>query len=210
MRAEFGFFEVVDVASYGAFVNWGLPKDLFVPKNNQKRPFRKGDKRIIRVIYDAQTDRLVGDERILRYLSKDTQALTETQEVEALVLALTPLGWKVIVDSAFEGMVFENDIFEQLHVGDTKKGFIKKIREDGKLDITLRPMGQKRNDDASEKVLEVLEKNGGKMKFTYKSEAEEIKAVFGLSKKNYKAALTLLIAAGTIALDDTTIAITKS
>jgi predicted RNA-binding protein (virulence factor B family) len=202
MVDEFGFFEVVNVESFGAFVDWGLPKDLFVPRKNQKTPFKVGQWRILRVIYDAQTDRLTGDERIMRYLSKDIGTLKEKDEVELLVLARTPLGYKVIVNSNFEGMLFTNEIFEEINVGDSKKGFIKTIREDGKLDITLRPIGEKRKDEAAEKVLSVLRKNGGKIDFTYKSDAEDIKAVFGLSKKSYKAALTKLIESDLIVLED--------
>lgn len=202
MVDEFGFFEVVAAESFGAFVDWGLPKDLFVPRRNQKTPFKVGDKRIIRVIYDGETDRLIGDERIVRYLSKDTAALRPKEEVELLVLARTPMGYKVIVNSAYEGMIYQNEIFEPVQVGDLRKGYVKLIREDGKLDISLRAMGEKRKDEASEKVLSVLTKNGGKMPFTYKSDAEDIKKVFGLSKKSYKAALTLLIDSGKITLTD--------
>jgi len=204
---EFGFFEVVSLEPFGAFVDWGLPKDLFVPKNNQKTPFRVGHRRIIRVVYDGQTDRLVGDERIMRYLSKETSVLKPKEEVELLVLARTPLGYKVIVNNSFEGMIYHNEIFEDIEVGDTKNGFVKMIREDGKLDISLRPIGEKRVDEASKKVMEVLQKNGGKMNFTYKSEAEDIKETFGLSKKSYKAALTTLIEGGRIQLGESEILI---
>lgn len=200
MADEFGFFEVVDVAPYGAFVDWGLPKDLFVPKKNQKKPFRVGDKRIVRVVYDGQTDRLIGDERIMRYLSSDTSALKEREEVELLALAKTPLGYKVIVNNSFEGMVFASDIFEEVNIGDIKRGFVKKIRPDGKLDISLRPIGEQRKDEAADKVLLALKRSGGKMDFTYKSGADEIKEAFGLSKKSYKAALTKLIESGKIEL----------
>ncbi len=207
MVDEFGFFEVVSVESFGAFVDWGLPKDLFVPKRNQKTPFKVGDKRIIRVVYDSETDRLVGDERIMRYLSKDTAALKPKEEVEALVLARTPMGYKVIVNNSYEGMAYQNEIFEQIQIGDLRKGYVKLVRDDGKLDISLRAMGEKRKDEASKKILSVLAKNGGKMPFTYKSDAEEIKKVFGLSKKSYKAALTLLIESKAITLGDTYIAV---
>lgn len=197
---EFGFFEVVGVESFGAFVDWGVPKDLFVPKNNQKSPFRVGDKRIIRVVYDGSTDRLIGDERVGRYLTGDVRSLREKEEAEVLVLAKTPLGYKLIVNNAFEGMAYHNEIFEKIEIGEVKKGFIKKIREDGKLDISLTKIGEQRKDDAAKKVLQTLQKNGGKAPFTYKSDAEDIKRMFGLSKKTYKAALTTLIEAKEIEL----------
>ncbi len=207
MVDEFGYFEVVASEPFGAFVNWGLPKDLFVPLKNQKTPFRIGDKRILRVVYDKVTDRLAGDEHVGRYLFKDMSKLVPKQEVKLLLLAYTPLGFKVIVDNMYEGMIFHSEIFQKVYVGESMTGYVKHVREDGKLDISLQPIGEVRKDVASKKVLEVLKKNGGKMNFTYKSEAPEIMKAFALSKKNFKFALTKLIEAKLIALHETGISV---
>jgi len=194
MLGEYGYFTVVDYKSYGAFVNWGLPKDLFVPLSQQKEYFNIGTKYILRVCLDEQTGRLYATQKIGKYFLRDTKGLHPNKEMELLILAKTPLGYKVIADNLYEGMLFDNEIFEEIKKGDRKKGYIKTIRKDGKLDLSLQPIGKKANsDDAQNRVLAQLNESGGEMAFTYKSDAQEIKKVFGLSKKNYKRALTGLI-----------------
>lgn len=193
-KNEFGFLEVVDISNFGAFVNWGLPKDLLVPKNKQKTPFVIGEKRLIRVIEDENTKRLIGVEKITSFLKKDTEHFKQNDEVEVLLFVKTPMGFKVIVNNDFEGMIFTNEIFERVKVGDKKRAFIKQVREDGKLDISLQKIGSKGDDEALNKVLLLLEKNEGFLPYTSKSDAEMIIKIFGLSKKNFKAVLTKLIA----------------
>ncbi len=205
MVDEFGFFEVVDIAEFGAFVNWGLPKDLFVPKNRQKTPFRIGDKRILRIVKDEQSERLLGVEKIKQFLSHEVEeGYYKNRPVKLLVIAKTPLGFKVIVDNKYSGMLFTNEIFEEIAVGDTKKGFVKQIRKDGNFDISLQPIGTAaKTDIATDKILQLLEENNGSLPYNYKSDAELINTVFGLSKKNYKRALTTLIDAGEIEVTET-------
>ena len=201
MLDEYGYFTVVDYRSYGAFVNWGLPKDLFVPLSQQKEHFHIGEKYILRVCRDEQTDRLYATQKIGKYFSRDTDNLQKNQEMDLLVIAKTPMGYKVIADSLYEGMLFNNEIFEEIKKGDRKRGYIKNIRRDGKLDISLQPIGIKSSSqDAKTTILKILQERGGKMPFTYKSDAQEIKKVFGMSKKNYKRALTILIESQAIVL----------
>jgi predicted RNA-binding protein (virulence factor B family) len=200
---EFAFVKVVDVAPFGAFVDIGLPKHLLVPNNKQKNKFHVGDKRIIRVVKDDKSERLIGIEKITSFLSSDTKHFKKNQEVKVLVISKTPLGFKVIVDNNYEGMIYANEVFCKLFTGDTKKAYIKTIREDGKLDISLQPIGKNAKKDAgSEKILELLQKNNGSLPFTYKSDADEITKVFNISKKNFKSSLTLLIEANKISLDE--------
>ena len=194
MLGEYGYFTVVDYKSYGAFVNWGLPKDLFVPLSQQKEYFSIGKKYILRVCLDEQTGRLYATQKIGKYFSRDTKGLHQNKEMDLLIIAKTPLGYKVIADDLYEGMLFDNEIFEEIKKGDRRKGYIKTVRTDGKLDLSLQAIGKKANaDDGQSRVLQKLEEAGGSMPYTYKSDAEEIKNVFGLSKKNYKRALTGLI-----------------
>ena len=191
---EYGYFTVVDYKSYGAFVNWGLPKDLFVPLSQQKEHFTIGKKYLLRVCLDSQTNRLYATQKIGKYFNRDLVGLIQNSVLDMIVLAKTPLGYKVIVDSQYEGMLFDNEIFEALRVGDTKKGYVKSTRKDGKLDMSLQPIGVKAKLTESEaKVLQLLKESDGELGFTYKSDAEDIKKVFGLSKKNFKRTLTLLI-----------------
>jgi hypothetical protein len=209
MVDEFGIFTVVDSTDFGAFVDWGLPKDLFVPKRNQKKPFRKGERRILRVIYDDKTDRLTGDEHISKYLSKEPPSFGKGEDVNVLLFAKTDLGFKVIVNNSFEGLIFHKEIFEPLFVGQRRTGYVKLVREDGKIDISINPIGEVRKSNAADKVLATLTKNGGEMLFTYKSEAEDIKKKFELSKKNFKAALTQLIDEKKITLKEDRIVLNK-
>ena len=205
MVDEFGFFEVVDVADFGAFVDWGLPKDLFIPKNRQKTPFRVGEKRILRVVKDDQSERLLGVEKIKQYLSHEVEdGYYKNRPVKLLVMARTPLGYKVIVDDQYSGMLFTNEIFEEIAAGDSKKGFVKLVRKDGNMDISLQPIGTAaKTDIATGKIMQLLEENSGSLPYNYKSDADLINSTFGLSKKNYKRALTTLKDAGKIDITDT-------
>ena len=203
---EYGYFTVVDYKSYGAFVNWGLPKDLFVPLSQQKEHFTIGKKYLLRVCLDEQTKRLYATQKIGKYFNRDLVGLVQNMVLDMIVLAKTPLGYKVIVDSQYEGMLFDNEIFETLRVGDTKKGYIKATRKDGKLDMSLQPIGVKAKlTEAEAKILQLLKEGNGELGFTYKSDAEDIKKVFGMSKKNFKRTLTLLISDKKIELTDDSI-----
>ena len=194
MLGEFGYFTVVDYQRYGAFVNWGLPKDLFVPLSQQKCHFNIGKKFILRVCLDRETGRLYGTHKIGKWLSYETDKLEKSQKVDILVLSQTPLGYKVIVENLYEGMLFENEIFEKLKVGDRKEAYIKNIRKDGKLDLTLKPLGKKASTDVYEKkVLKVLKDRGGSIPINSKSSAQEIMDIFEMSKKSFKRTITSLI-----------------
>lgn len=197
---EFGYFTVVDYKSYGAFVNWGLPKDLFVPLSQQKEYFSIGSKYILRVCLDEQTGRLYGTQKIGKWISRDMKGLHPNKEVDLLVIAKTPMGYKVIADNLYEGMLFDNEIFESIEVGDRKKGYIKQIRKDFKLDISLQKLGGGKEEGFEKKILDVLEKNGGSLEMSSKSDPDKISELFGMSKKNFKRALNSLKEKGIIDL----------
>jgi len=203
---EYGYFTVVDYKSYGAFVNWGLPKDLFVPLSQQKEYFTIGKKYLLRVCLDEQTGRLYGTQKIGKYFNRDMTGLHQNKVLDAIVLAKTPLGYKVIADNQYEGMLFSNEIFENIKVGDRKKVYIKTVRKDFKLDLSLQPIGLKAKvGEAQGTVIKLLKEADGELSFTYKSDAEEIKKVFGMSKKNFKRTLTELIESKQIVLGDNSI-----
>ena len=189
---EFGLFEVVDTAPFGAFVDWGLPKDLLVPKMLQKTPFQVGEKRFLKVVYDERTHRLVGSEKLGDFFQRRVKGLKPAQEVEILIIAKTPLGYKCIVESKYEGLIYHNEIFENIELGEKKNAFIKTIRKDGNIDLSLRKMGSKNSDTSHEKILSLLQQNKGILPYNYKSDAELIKDVFSMSKKEFKRSLTAL------------------
>ncbi len=192
MLDEFGLFEVVDTAPFGAFVDWGLSKDLLVPNMLQKTPFKVGEKRFLKVIYDERTHRLVGSEKLGDFFQRRVKGLKPQQEVEILIISKTPLGYKCIVEGKYEGLIYHNEIFENITLGDKKKAFIKTIRKDGNIDLSLRKMGSKKSTDSADKVLELLKQNKGIMPYNYKSDAQLIKDVFSMSKKDFKRSLTTL------------------
>lgn len=202
MAGEFGFFEVVSVADFGAFVDWGLPKDLLVPKRLQKSPFRVGDKRILRVIVDVETNRVVGDESVTKYLKKVDRELKKFDRVGILVLAKTPMGYKCIVNDSYEGMIYQNEIFEKVYVGDLKTAYVKNVRPDGKLDLSLSAIGEQKKGEAEEKLLALLKRKGGKIPLNYKSDAEEITELTKMSKKSFKSALTALLEKNLITISE--------
>ncbi|BDY13342.1 CvfB family protein [Hydrogenimonas cancrithermarum] len=198
MLGELAEMEVVDTTQHGAFVDWGLPKDLFVPKMFQREPMRKGERHLIYVAYDERTHRLVGTQKFDRVLERSPKDLKRNQEVELFVYAKTDLGYKVVVDRKYDGLVFHSEVFEPIEIGKRTKGYVKIVRDDGKIDILLRPIGKKSDTLAAEKVLAYLNDHKGMMPLNYKSDPERIKALLGLSRKNFKRALTKLIETGKI------------
>ena len=185
---EFANLKIVDSAKFGYFVDIGLAKDLLVPKNRQKGTFTVGSYKVLQMQFDERTSRLIASEKYI--LQSEPKNLKQNDEVEIILYSKTPLGYKVIVNNLYEGMIFHSEVFENLRIGDKKRAYVKKVREDNKLDISLQKIGQKIDDN---KIIEVLKNNGGEISFTYKSDAEDIKKVFGMSKKSYKATLTKLI-----------------
>ncbi|QNK86032.1 DNA-binding protein [Aliarcobacter cryaerophilus] len=185
---EFAYLKIVDSAKFGYFVDIGLPKDLLVPKNRQKGTYNIGSYKVLQMQFDERTSRLIASEKYI--LEEDPKNLKQGDEVEIILYSKTPLGFKVIVNNLFEGMIFHSEIFENLKIGDKKRAYIKNLREDKKLDISLQKIGEKVD---SNKVLEILKANGGVLNFTYKSDAEDIKNIFAMSKKAFKATLTKLI-----------------
>ena len=192
MLDEFGFFEVVDVAPFGAFVDWGLPKHLLVPSKMQKEPFKVGEKKFLRIIYDEKTHRLVATEKFSKYLDHNPKGLATNQEVKALIIKETDLGFKCIVDDKYEGLLYKNEVFEPLEIGEVRTAYIKKRRSDGNLDLSLRKLGAKASKDSQQKILTLLKEHKGRLPFNSKSTPESITEFFGMSKKEFKRTLVLL------------------
>ncbi len=200
---EYGVLEIVDIAPFGAFLDWGLPKDLLLPKKLQKTTAVVGEKRFVKVVYDERTHRLIATEKLGDFFEKRVKDIYPHQEVEILILTKTPLGYKVLVENKYEGLLFDNEIFEKVTVGERRRAFVKKVRPDGNIDITLRKAGSKKSAAPAQKVLELLKENRGIMPYNSKSDPQLIKEAFGMSKKEFKAALTKLREAGEIEVKDT-------
>ena len=189
MVGDFAYLQVAWVNNFGAFLDWGLMKDLFVPFREQKMKMLKGQSYIVHLHIDEESYRIMASAKVERYLSKDMPPYKEGDEVDVLVWQKTDLGFKVIVDNRFGGLLYDSEVFRSLHTGDRTKAYIKQVRPDGKLDLTLNLHGKAAVDDFSEVLLEHLHKNGGKTSLGDKSPAEEIYAMFGVSKKVFKKAV---------------------
>ena len=187
---EYACLECVDTNASGAFLDWGLEKDLFVPLKEQQSKMNVGGKYVVRVCFDHKTDRLVGVGKINSFFEPDTNNLREGQEVDVLVYGKSELGFKCIVDNLYTGLIYSNDVFTPLSVGDRSRGFVKTIREDGKVDVSIRPVGMDAITEAKHSILVNLRfAKDGKLDLHDKSESEEIKLKLGMSKKLFKKAI---------------------
>lgn len=186
---QFAYLEVAWVNQYGAFLNWGLMKDLFVPFSEQKMKMQVGNRYIIHAHLDDESFRIVASAKVERYLSKEMPEYEVGDEVDVLIWQKTELGFKAIVDHKYSGLIYENEVFSSLHTGVKVKAYIKQVREDGKIDLILQKPGFEKVEDFSKQLLDYIEEHGGKISITDKSPAEEIYDVFGVSKKTFKKAV---------------------
>lgn len=194
--------EVKDSITHGAFLDWGLEKDLFVPKAEQHVPFRPGMRVPVRIAVDHATDRLLGTSKLQAFLKKDASGKYQPgDQVEVIFYDRTPLGWKVITDRQYFGLIFESDIHEDVDYGTIRPGFIRNVREDGKLDIALRPEGKEGIDQQVLLLEQQLQDHDGFLPLTDKSHPDDIRDQLGMSKKAFKKALGGLYKARRVRLE---------
>lgn len=186
---DFAWLRVAWVNNFGAFLDWGLMKDLFVPFREQKMKMQKDHSYLVHVHLDPETYRIMASAKVERYLCEDYPPYHGGDEVDCLIWQKTDLGFKAIVDNRFAGLLFDDEIFRQLHSGDRVKAYVKQVRPDGKIDLSLQKKGQQAVEDFSDVLLRHLQTNGGHTPLGDKSPAEEIYAVFGVSKKVFKKAV---------------------
>ncbi|WP_196140281.1 S1 RNA-binding domain-containing protein [Aliikangiella sp. G2MR2-5] len=182
--------KVVSVSNVGAFLDWGLPKDLFVPFAQQVRPMREGEFHIV-YLYEDNTGRICGSSKLNRVLKTECLELKTGDAVKLIVGSQTDLGYKMIVNEKYWGVLHKEDVFRELRFGQSLKGFIKKRRDDNRLDITLNKPGSQ-NDSLTEKILASIDEGEGFSEFNDKTAPELIYSAFGVSKKVFKAALGTL------------------
>jgi uncharacterized protein len=183
---EFACLEVSWVNEYGAFLNWGLMKDLFAPFREQKMTMMVGKKYVIHAHIDEESFRIVASAKVERYLSKEFPAYEPNEEVSILIWQKTDLGFKAIVENQFSGLLYEGEIFQRLQTGMTLKAFVKQVREDGKIDLMLQKPGFEKIDDFADTLLSYIKEHGGSIELTDKSPAEDIYDTFEVSKKTFK------------------------
>ena len=197
---EFAVLEAKEVTSFGAFVDWGLPKDLFVPKSEMGKNMEVGQKYLVKVCVDFKTNRLIGVNKYRDFLRLAPMDWEEGKELEGVIFEETDLGFKVLIDNEYEGLLFKNEVFQPLELGEKRKVYIKKNREDGKLDLQLLAPGRVKYDEGSEKILTILEAKGF-LPLHDKSAPEEIQQQLGMSKKHFKQCIGQLYKARMIQIE---------
>lgn len=205
---DFAYLEVAWVNNFGAFLHWGPLKDLFVPFREQKMKMMKGHSYIVHVHLDSETYRIMASAKVEHFLSQDFPPYRTGDQVELLIWQKTDLGLKAIVDGRYGGLLYDTQMFRTLRTGDRVKGYISQVRPDGKLDLSLQCPGQRGVEDFSAQLLRHLQMNGGQTPLGDKSPAEEIYALFGVSKKVFKKAVGDLYRQRLIEISDTGIRLT--
>jgi predicted RNA-binding protein (virulence factor B family) len=183
---DFAYLTVVDDGEDGVFMDLGIDKDVYVPEKEQKRPMFKGDKHVVYVFLDQNNDRMVASSRLTNFVEEEDIDLDEGDEVSLLIVDRSDLGFNAIVDNKYIGLLYTNELFDDLHPGEVRKGWIKKIRVDGKIDLSLQPMGYSHILDNKNTVLEELKASGGVIHLGDKSSPDDIYARFKLSKSAFK------------------------
>lgn len=186
---DFALMKAVAVTKVGAFLDWGLSKDLLVPFSEQQQKMEVGKQYLVHVYLDDNTKRIVASAKIDKFLDNLPPEYEPGEQVQLMIASRTDLGFKAIVNGIHSGMLYNNQVFKSLKIGDKVTGYIQKVREDDKIDLLLEKPGYEKIDDISEIILDKLKQNKGFLPVTDKSEPDEIARIFGMSKKNFKKAV---------------------
>jgi hypothetical protein len=186
---EFACLKVVAITRAGAFLDWGIQKDLLVPYSEQSGKMEVGGKYIVRIFLDERTQRITATTKISRFIEKENVDLHEGEKVAVLVYRVTDLGMKVIVNNRYFGMLYKNEVFEQLHIGDKAEGYVKRIRPDGKIDVMLGKAGPADIEEAKVVIVKALKEHRGFLPLGDHSAPEHIREIVHMSKKTFKKAV---------------------
>lgn len=206
---EFAYLKCVGVTGIGAFLDWGLAKDLFVPFREQAFEMTEGLTYFVRIYLDEETERIVASSKTNQFLDNEPHDFQEGDEVDLIIGTPTDLGYRVVVNDKFSGLIYHNEIFTKIKPGLQTKGYVQKVREDEKLDISLQPSGYERVESIADTILDKLKRNGGFVEITDKSSPESVKHVFGVSKKVFKKAVGSLYRDRLITIEENGIRLVK-
>jgi len=198
---QFANLNVVAVNQVGAFLDWGLQKDLLVPYNEQKDKMKTGNSYLVYIYLDENTKRITASSQLEKFIDNEQSSFKEGEKVELLIYEETDIGYSAIINNAFNGILYKNEVFQKLNKGKTTTGYIKKIRYDKKIDLSLCKPGYEKINDLSEPVINILQKAGGFLPVTDKSYPETIYKLFGISKKNYKKTIGALYKKNIISIE---------
>ncbi|MCL3780723.1 GntR family transcriptional regulator [Prolixibacteraceae bacterium JC049] len=205
----FALLKVVSISTVGAFMDWGLQKDLLVPYREQQQDMEVGKSYFVKVYLDDASKRIVGSSKIHKFLNVTPIDYTEGQEVEALITHWNEIGYQAIINGQHRGMLYKNELYKMLRSGRTYTAYVKKIREDEKIDLSLDPIGYIKIDSMSQEVLDILKEHNGFLAVNDKSSPEQIKLIFGISKKNFKKSIGALYKQRIIQIDEDGIRLLK-
>lgn len=206
---QFAFLQVVAVNKVGAFLDWGLPKDLLVPFSEQKARMQQGGIYLVYVYLDNESGRIVASAKVEKYLGNLIPDYKPGQRVEALVWEHTPIGYKVIVDNLFQGMLYQNELYRPVEIEETVDAYVKMVRPDGKIDLTLGDKAVNRVRELSDEIMERLKNSGCSLPYGDKSSPDDIKAEFKCSKRDFKQAIGRLYKEHRIVIDGDNIALAE-
>jgi predicted RNA-binding protein (virulence factor B family) len=206
---EFAKLRVVANSPSGSYLDWGMQKDLLVPKSEQLTRMEEGKSYIVFVFLDLKTYRIAASSKLEKFLSLKPPNYNEGEEVDLIVYENSDLGYKVFVNNAHEGILYKNEVFKKLFIGQQMKGYIKKIREDLKIDLNLQKPGYQAVDGISQAILNIIKDHGGRVLITDKSPPEDIYSLFGVSKKTFKKAIGALYKKRIITIDTNGIKLAK-
>lgn len=192
MVGDVQLLKVVDINRVGAFLGWGLPKDLLVPYSEQQHPMKEGESYVVYVFHDHKTDRILASSKLNRYFEEESTNLVPRQKVDLKITDKTELGYKTIIDNQYLGLIFHGDAFRPLALGECLPGYIKAIREDGKIDVIISQHSPQGDNSLEDQILVYLKQSGGESNLTDKSNPDHIYRQFKVSKKKYKNALGAL------------------
>ena len=186
---EFAYLKAKAVNNVGAFLDWGLEKDLFVPFKEQEKKMEEGRSYVVFIYLDLNSDRIAASAKLNKFIEKEDIDLVEGDVCELLIANQTDLGYNAIINNRYMGVIYKNEIFQPINTGDRLRGYVKRVREDKKIDLSLQKTGGEGADDARTKVLKVLKENNGFLPLTDNSSPEEITRALAMSKKAFKKAI---------------------
>lgn len=202
MAGDFVALKVVASTDFGAFLDWGMLKDLLVPFREQKITMRVGDTHVVYIYVDEVSKRLVASARIEKFIDMEDASYSEGEKVDLLIYSKTDLGYKALINGVHEGLIFHNEVFEPLERGQHIEGFVTQLRDDGKINLCLQKPGKEKVVALTDRILDYLNENSGFMPITDKNTPEEIYSLFGVSKKTYKKAIGALYKKRLITFED--------
>jgi uncharacterized protein len=206
---ETAWLKVVDVTDVGAFLDWGLAKDLLVPFSEQVHPMKKDRFYLVYVYLDEASQLIAASSRLEKFIAKQSVDLSDGQAVDLIIPDQTDLGYKAVIDHKVWGILYQSELFQELTIGQKIGGWVKKVRPDGKIDLCLQKPGYEKVPDLAEQIIRVIAAHGGFIDVTDKSSAEEINEMFGVSKKTFKKAIGALYKSRRITLEKDGIALSK-